>query len=128
LLECGSLAHGFLRLRCGECGHDKLLAFSFKRRGSCLSCGAHRMSKTAVHLVDHVIPRVTMLQRVPLCESDRQLQGGEIRTAGVASGSYRQFVLLPSGRWGGANRLGHGQGREYVALWSLEPGRDSLAG
>jgi PEP-CTERM motif len=23
-LECGILAHGFLRLRCGECGHDKL--------------------------------------------------------------------------------------------------------
>ena len=32
-LECGILAHGFLRLRCGECGHDKLLAFSCKRRG-----------------------------------------------------------------------------------------------
>ncbi len=27
-LECGILAHGFLRLRCGDCGHDKLLAFS----------------------------------------------------------------------------------------------------
>jgi hypothetical protein len=26
LLECGILAHGFLRLLCGECGHDKLLA------------------------------------------------------------------------------------------------------
>ncbi|WP_280155382.1 transposase zinc-binding domain-containing protein [Piscinibacter sp. XHJ-5] len=34
-LECGILAHGFLRLRCGECGHDKLLAFSCKRRGFC---------------------------------------------------------------------------------------------
>ena len=22
-LECGILAHGFLRLRCGDCGHDK---------------------------------------------------------------------------------------------------------
>jgi Transposase zinc-binding domain len=36
-LECGILAHGFLRLRCGECGHDKLLAFSCKRRGFCPS-------------------------------------------------------------------------------------------
>jgi hypothetical protein len=27
-LQCGVLAHGFLRLRCGECGHDTLLAFS----------------------------------------------------------------------------------------------------
>ena len=25
-LECGILAHGFLRLRCGDCGHDKLVA------------------------------------------------------------------------------------------------------
>jgi hypothetical protein len=32
-LECGILAHGFPRLRCGECGHDKLPAFSCKRRG-----------------------------------------------------------------------------------------------
>ncbi len=39
-LECGILAHGFLRLRCGQCGHDKLLAFSGKRRGLCPSCGA----------------------------------------------------------------------------------------
>jgi len=34
-LECGILAHGFQRLRCGECGHDKLLAFRRKRRGFC---------------------------------------------------------------------------------------------
>ena len=54
-LERGILAHGFLRLRCGDCGHDKLLAFSCKRRGFCPSCGARRMSQTAAHLVDHVI-------------------------------------------------------------------------
>jgi hypothetical protein len=35
--ECGILAHGFLRLRCGKCRHDKLLAFSCKRRGFCPS-------------------------------------------------------------------------------------------
>lgn len=64
LLECGMLAHGFLRLRCGECGHDKLLAFSRKRRGFCLSCGARRMSQTAAHLVAHVIPHVPVRQWV----------------------------------------------------------------
>ena len=63
-LECGILAHGFLRLRCGECGHDKLLAFSCKRRGFCPSCGARRMSQTAAHLVDHVIPHVPVRQWV----------------------------------------------------------------
>ncbi len=41
-LERGILAHGFLRLRCGGCGHDKLRAFSCKRRGFYPSCGACR--------------------------------------------------------------------------------------
>jgi hypothetical protein len=57
-LECGILAHGFLRLRCADCAHEKLVAFSCKRRGFCPSCGARRMAETAAHLVDHVIPRV----------------------------------------------------------------------
>jgi len=63
-LECGILAHGFLRLRCTDCGHDKLLAFSCKRRGFCPSCGARRMSQSAAHLVDNVIPRVPVRQWV----------------------------------------------------------------
>ncbi len=28
LLECGILANGFLRLRCTDCAHEKLMAFS----------------------------------------------------------------------------------------------------
>ncbi len=63
-LKCGILAHGFLRLRCGDCGHDKLVAFSCKRRGFCPSCGARRMAQTAAHLVDHVIPHVPVRQWV----------------------------------------------------------------
>jgi hypothetical protein len=35
-LECGILTHGFLRLRCGDCAHEKLVAFSLKRRGICV--------------------------------------------------------------------------------------------
>ena len=53
-LECGILAHGLLRLRCGGCGHDKLVAFSCKRRGFCPSCGARRVAQTAAELIDHV--------------------------------------------------------------------------
>ena len=34
-LECGILAHGFLRVRCVDCAHEKLVAFSCKRRGFC---------------------------------------------------------------------------------------------
>jgi ribosomal protein S27AE len=64
VLVWGILAHGFLRLHCGDCGHDKLVAFSCKRRGFCPSCGARRMAQTAAHLVDHVIPHVPVRQWV----------------------------------------------------------------
>jgi len=64
ILECGILAHGFLRLRRGDCGYDKLLTFGCKRRGFCPSCGARRMSQAAVQLVDHVIPHVPVRQWV----------------------------------------------------------------
>ena len=33
-LSGGILAHGFLQLHCGDCRHDKLVAFSCKRRAS----------------------------------------------------------------------------------------------
>ena len=32
-LSCGILAHGFVRLRCGDRGQDKLVAFSCKPAG-----------------------------------------------------------------------------------------------
>ena len=31
-LDCGILHNGFARVKCGECGHEYLLAFSCKRR------------------------------------------------------------------------------------------------
>jgi hypothetical protein len=34
-LECGILAHGFLRVRCEACGLEQLVAFSCKGRGFC---------------------------------------------------------------------------------------------
>ena len=46
-LECGILTYGFLRLHCGDCGHDKLVAFSGKWSGFCPSCGARRRARTA---------------------------------------------------------------------------------
>ena len=58
LLECGIVAHGFLRLARGGYGHDELLALTCKRQGFRPSCGARRMSQTAAHRVDHVIPHV----------------------------------------------------------------------
>jgi hypothetical protein len=63
-LECGILAHGFARARCGACGHDFLIAYSCKGRGVCPACNARRMVETAAHLADHVMPRLPVRQWV----------------------------------------------------------------
>ena len=42
-LECEILAYGFLRVCCADCAHEKLVAFSGKRREFCPSCGAQRI-------------------------------------------------------------------------------------
>lgn len=34
-LAYGILAHGLLRLRCGDCGHHKMVAFSCKQATRC---------------------------------------------------------------------------------------------
>src|SRR5499433_34155 len=63
-LQCGILAHGFLRLGCDTCPKELLLPFSRKRRGFCPSCAARRMAQTAAHLVTCVIPWVPTRQWV----------------------------------------------------------------
>jgi hypothetical protein len=86
-LECGILAHGFARARCGRCGHDFLIAFSCKGRGVCPSCNARRMVATAAHLIDHVLLDLPMRQwviSVPkrlryFLERDADLQGAALR-------------------------------------------------
>ena len=63
-LECGRLEYGFLRVKCDACRHEKLVAFSCKRRGFCPSCGARCMAETAAHLVEHVLPEQPIRQWV----------------------------------------------------------------
>src|SRR5438093_8695225 len=63
-LQCGILAHGFLRLGCDTCHKEMLLAFSCKRRGFCPSCAGRRMAQMAAHLVERVIPWVPTRQWV----------------------------------------------------------------
>jgi len=63
-LRCGILAHGFARARCSGCGHEFLVGFSCRRRGSCPSCSARHMAETAAHMVDHVFPHVPVRQFV----------------------------------------------------------------
>ncbi len=86
-LTCGILAHGFARARCGDCGHDFLIAFSCKGRGVCPSCNTRRMVATAAHLADHVFPRLPVRQwvlAVPkrlryFLHRDPDLQGAALR-------------------------------------------------
>ena len=63
-LRCGRLEHGFLRVRCESCHHEKLVAFSCKRRGFCPSYGARRMVESAALLVDEVLPARPLRQWV----------------------------------------------------------------
>jgi len=63
-LDCGILAHGFLRVHCDACGRDRMVAYSRKDRGVCSSCCGRRMADTAAHLVDRVLPGVPVRQWV----------------------------------------------------------------
>ncbi len=63
-VDCGVLAKGFVRVRCPECRHESLVAFSCKDRGFCPSCTARRAADTAAHLVDEVLPHVPLRQWV----------------------------------------------------------------
>src|SRR5215467_8696511 len=63
-LQCGILAHGFLRLGCDTCHKELLVPFSGKRRGFCPSCAGRRMAQTAAHLVEQVLPWVPTHWRV----------------------------------------------------------------
>ena len=63
-LRCGILAHGFARLRCEDCGHERLLAYSCATRGVCPSCNTRRMAGVAAHVTDHVLPHLPVRQWV----------------------------------------------------------------
>ena len=119
-LECGILAHGFARARCGQCGHDFLVAFSCKGRGVCPSCAAkqiplrdntRRMAATAAHLTDHVLPDLPLRQwvlSVPkrlryFLERDAALQGAALR---LFLGVVEQRLRAHSPGAGSTARLG----------------------
>jgi len=63
-LKCGLLEYGFLRVKCCNCSHERLVAFSCKRRGFCPSCCAKRMIESAALLIDNILPYQPMRQWV----------------------------------------------------------------
>jgi ribosomal protein S27E len=57
-LDCGDLRHGFARVRCKDCGHEYLLAFSCKRRHFCPSCHQKRVVEFGEWLCMDVLKKV----------------------------------------------------------------------
>jgi hypothetical protein len=102
-LECGILAHGFVRVHCDACGKDRLVAFSCKGRGLCPSCGGRRMADTAAWLVDRVLPFVPVRQWVltlpfPLrfrMAYDARLTSEVLLVREAAQGGSRSMPLRP---------------------------------
>ena len=80
-LQCGILAHGFLRLGCDTCHQELLLPFSCKRRGFCPSCAGRRMAQTVAHLVEQVLPWVLRWQWVVSCLYPYGTGGLHLRTS-----------------------------------------------
>ena len=57
-LDCGILHNGFARVKCGECGHEYLLAFSCKRRHFCPSCHQKRVVEFGQWLCEEILKAV----------------------------------------------------------------------
>jgi hypothetical protein len=57
-LDCGNLERGFARVRCDQCRHEYLLAFSCKGRWFCPSCHQRKVLNSAGFITDHVLAPV----------------------------------------------------------------------
>ncbi len=76
-LRCGFLEHGFTRIHCPGCGHERLVAFSCKGRGFCPCYAEERKGRTVCR---RWVPWATLLLRVfgvdvfacPKCEGRMQ--------------------------------------------------------
>lgn len=63
-LECGDLHHGFARVRCPDCAHEFLLAFSCKGRYFCPSCHQKRVASFTEWVESEVLEKVPHRQYV----------------------------------------------------------------
>ncbi len=63
-LDCGDLHCGFSRVKCEDCGHEYILAFSCKRRHFCPSCHQKRVVEYGEWLLTNVLKDVPHRQWV----------------------------------------------------------------
>jgi len=57
-LDCGILSNGFARVKCHDCKHEYLLAFSCKRRHFCPSCHTKRVVQFGEFACSNVLKNV----------------------------------------------------------------------
>jgi hypothetical protein len=107
-LRCGILEHGLLRLGCPACGFERLVAFSCKKRGFCPSCLGRRMTDTACHLRERVLPEVPLRQWV--CSLPWQLRLAVGYDGALCSAVMSAFVeeVQRSYRWRAKRAFGLG--------------------
>jgi len=88
-LDCGIYRNGFARVRCGDCGHETLLAFSCKTRYFCPSCQAKRVAAFVEWMTTEILEPVDHRQMVwtipkvlrPTFRRERRLLGELVRCA-----------------------------------------------
>ena len=118
-LACGVLEHGFARIRCDDCAHEHLLAFSCKCRYCCPSCHAKRLAlwtqwldMTLINLSGSLAPRVDqpslMSARPKILPLTRALS--PVRIAGT-------WTILPHG---------HPSLPGTISLWLVRPVTSSV--
>lgn len=67
-MRCGDLASGFTRLECPDCGHERLLAFTCKKRHFCPACHQRRVRSTSEWIassVCHAVPHRQLVFTMP---------------------------------------------------------------
>ena len=102
-LECGLLRHGFARLKCAQCPHQAMLAFSCKTRCFCPSCQAKQAAAFLEQALEEVLEEVDhrllvwTISRVlrPAFYKDRKLLGELCRCAWTSLRDYVQSRLGP---------------------------------
>jgi Zn finger protein HypA/HybF involved in hydrogenase expression len=63
-LKCGDLTEGFARVRCPDCHHEYLLAFSCRGRWFCPSCHSKKVVQFGIQLKENILYSVPHRQYV----------------------------------------------------------------
>jgi len=112
-LDCGIVACGFARACCSECGASMLVAFSWKTRGVCCSCGARRTAQTAANLVNRLLSDVPLRHWVLSAPFDLRLPMA--RDATLLSAVLRIFCSEID-RGAGRNRSASALARPFARV------------